>query len=317
MAAAQFLQVALQRVERKALQRRAQGGAHGSFPRACLPRGRRGLCGGFGFGQLLQHAPRRMRRNAFVRIERPPLHRRAGEHVERIAVDLLARLHRAHDLACALCHLRWLGVGRAHQRRGHGRLARVQPARRLAEQRARKRIDAHDLAAERHRVEVGLQDLVLAPVALQLRGRHGLADLLREGASAVGAAQVFVEQARQLHRDGRGAARARVPQVGPRGRRHRAPVDAAVLVEPPVLAQHHGHAQRRRHIGQRNPLAAPHRGVGAHALQQFAAAVEHRGVRRAEPALHFVEAHRTGRKGSGRLHAGCHDQCSGKMAGGK
>lgn len=254
-----------------------------------------------------------MRRDAFVRLERPPLHSGAGEHVERFAVGLLLRLHRAQHLAGALRdHVR-LGVRRAHQGRCHGGLARIEPARRLAEQRSRERVDAHDLAAKRHGVEVGLENLVLAPVALQLRGRHGLADLLGEAAPARAAAQVVVEQARQLHRDGRRAARARVPQVAPRGRRHGAPVDAAVLVEAPVLAQHHGRAQRGRNVGQRDPLAAPHRGVGAHALQQFAVAVEHRGVRRAEVPLHVLEA---GER-PGRMHAGRGEQGGGEsLAGG-
>jgi len=58
----------------------------------------------------------------------------------------------------------------------------------------------------------------------------------------------------------------------------------------------------------------PHGGVGAYALQQLAVAVEHRGVGRTEFALHLVEAHDAGGKRKRRLHAGRHDQCSGKRA---
>jgi hypothetical protein len=93
---------------------------------------------------------------------------------------------------------------------------------------------------------------------------------------------------------------ARVPEVAPGRGRHRAPVDAAVFVEAAVLAQHHGRAQGRRHVGQRDPLAAPHGGIGAHALQQFAVAVEHGGVGGTEIALHVLEA----RKRPGRVRAG-------------
>ena len=187
-----------------------------------------------------------------------------------VAIGLAAvRLHRAHQLAGALRHLRRLGVGRAHQRRRQRRLARIEPVRRLAEKRARQCIDADDLAAERHGVEVGLQDLVLAPAALQPLRRDRLAELLRQAAAAAAAPQVVVEQAGELHRDRRGAARARVPQVAPGRGGHRAPVDAAVFVEALVFAQHHRRAQGRRDVGQGDPLAASH---GARRCARAAAA---------------------------------------------
>jgi len=67
---------------------------------------------------------------------------------------------------------------------GHGRLLRVEPAGVLGERRLRERIDADDLAAEQHRVEVRLQDLALLPAPVQLGCRKRLADLLHHAAPA-------------------------------------------------------------------------------------------------------------------------------------
>ena len=59
------------------------------------------------------------------------------------------------------------GVGGAHQGGGEGGLGVAQAVRGLAEQGARERVDAHQLAAEGHEVEV-----VLAQVALRRRLRR-------------------------------------------------------------------------------------------------------------------------------------------------
>jgi hypothetical protein len=158
-------------------------------------------------------------------------------------------LHLAQHTAGTLGHQRRPGVGRTHQGGGHGRLARVQAMGGFAKQRAAQGVQADDLAAKRHQVQVGLQNLVFAPAPLQhLRG-HGLAQLLHYRAPARSLAQIAhlraIEQARQLHGDGAGAARALVPQIAPGRCRHAAPVHAAVLVKALVFRQHHGLAQRR------------------------------------------------------------------------
>ena len=231
-----------------------------------------------------------MRRNPLIRIERALLQSRTGEHIHRIAIRLAALwLHHAQHLASPLCDDHRLRIGCPHQRRRHRGLPRVESMRRFAEQRARQRIDADDLAAKRHCVEVRLQHLVFAPAAFQLRGRYRLPDFLREASPTTRAPQVVVEQAGQLHGDGRGAARFRVPQIAPRGRRCRTPVDAAVFVETLVFAQHHGGTQGRRDIVERDPLPATHRRVDAHALQQFAMAIEHGDIGRAKAALDCIE----------------------------
>ena len=230
MAAAQFAQVLLQRLHRKALQRGAQGGLHAGRVRA-----RR---------QLLRQKPaRQMRRHAFAGLKIPALQRRRGKHVQTVAVDLHARLHQLEHAARALRHLRRFGIRRAHQRAGDGGFALVQPVRRLAKQRAAQRVNADQLAAKRHQVQVRLQNLVLAPALLQyLRGK-GLADFLRHAAPAVAGAQIVVQQAGQLHAQGGRAPGFGVPQIGPRRAGHRPPVHAAVFVKPLVFAEHQRRAQ--------------------------------------------------------------------------
>jgi hypothetical protein len=84
-------------------------------------------------------------------------------------------------------------------------------------------------------------------------------------------------------------------QVGPGARATACPVDAAVLPEAPVLAEHDGLQQRRRH----RP-AAP-RAAGAptcrHAgLHRHAVAVEQRQIRRPVRGAHLVEARQRRRR---------------------
>ena len=98
-----------------------------------------------------------------------------------------------------------------------------------------------------------------------------------------------VEQAGQLHRQGAGTARALVPKVAPGSGRHRLPVHPAVLVKAPVFTQHQRRAQCRRHVGQFDPLSTAHAGIGAHALQHLALAVQHQGVGRLKTALYFIK----------------------------
>jgi len=160
----------------------------------------------------------------------------------------------------------------------------------LAKQAAAERIDAHQLTPEGQQVQVGLQDLVLAPLALQLRGGHGLAQLLPHAAPLVAGAPVLVQQAGQLHGDGAGPARAAVPQLAPGGGRHGLPVHAAVGVEALVLADQQRQAQRGRGIAERHPLATAHLHVGAQALQQLALARQDVGFRGLKTAAHLLRA---------------------------
>ena len=203
------------------------------------------------------------------------------------AGERLRLQHVAPYPAGTLGHALGAGIGRAHQGSGNGCFLHVQPVRGLAEQAARQRIDAHDLAAKRHQVQVGLQNLVLAPAAFQpLRG-HGLAQLLGHAATAAALAPVLVQQTGKLHGDGAGPARAAVPQIAPSSGRDSSPVHTAVGIETLVFTQHQGHAQCGRDVGQRRPVSAPGRAVGAQALQRLAFAREDPGLRRAKVRAHL------------------------------
>ena len=273
-----------------ALQRRAQGAGDACGPPAA------GCIGGgaplLSQGPLAQQVAGKVRRDSLAGIEGAALQRRRDKQVQRVAVHTGDRLagalvHVAQHPAGALRHLGRPGIGRTHQGSGHGRLALVEPVRGLAKQRAGQCIDAHQLTPERHEIEVGLQDLVLAPAPVQHLGGHRLAQLLHHRAPARALAPVAIEQAGQLHGEGAGPARAQVPQVAPGSGRCGAPVHPAVLIKAFVLAEHQGLAQGGRHVGQHHPLAAPHGGVGAQALHHLALAREDQRVGRAEILAHL------------------------------
>ena len=271
--------MARERFHRHALQRRAEARFHlRRFHVRALT------------SQLRQQLPRVMRRDAFARIERTTLQRTRGEQIERIAVRRLRLAHVLEHATGPLRHLRRFGVGRTDQCGGNGGLALVEAMRRLVEQRARQRIDAHQFAAKRHDIEIGLQNLVLAPAPVEhLRG-HRLADLLHHRAPARPLPPVAIEQPGKLHGDGARPARALVPEIAPGRSGHRTPVHAAVFKEALVLAHHQRRAQRGRHIGQRRPLATSHRGVGTDALNRLTLARQDQRLGRAEVLLHLFIA---------------------------
>ena len=168
--------------------------------------------GGLGWGLPPRQKPaRQMRRNSFAGVKRLALQRGGGEQVQAVAVNLHAWLHQLQDPAGALGDPRGFGVRRPHQRCGHGRFALVQPMRSLAKQRAAERVNADQLAAKRHQIQISLQNLVLAPARFQRLRPDGLADFLCDAAPTRGCAPVVVEQAGQLHAERRSAACFRVP----------------------------------------------------------------------------------------------------------
>jgi hypothetical protein len=196
----QLGQRAQQRVAREALQRRIERRAH--------------LRAGRG-PDLGRDPPREVRgeRGAVV------AHAvgRAREHELHVAVERragLAGLHVAQDPARAFGDLRRRGVRRAHQRGRDRGFARVEAGRRLAEQHLRQRGEPHRLAPERHEIQVRLEDLILAPAAFEQQCVHRLRRLLRQRALPR-AARRIAEQPGQLHRHGRRATGALVPQVAP------------------------------------------------------------------------------------------------------
>ena len=295
-----FAQVALQRGRRKALQVGVQRAAQALA----------GLC---------QQLAREMRRQARRLLGAEPTatslgaqaagQRQAGESVQPGAVGrrilfpfpLHARRRLQHP-AGARGHALRAGARRAQERRRERRFTLVESVRPLPEQAAAHRRDTDQFAAETGEVEVGLENLVLFPAPLQPQRAGRLRELLRDVAPAAARrllVAVLVEQADELHRQGAGAARARIPQIAPGARRRRAPVDARVLVEAPVLGGEQRTQQRRRNVLDARPWQAPHPQVEAQRVHGAAVAREQPGVGFAPAGTHFAE----GRQGARRAGA--------------
>ena len=163
------------------------------------------------------------------------MQRHAGQHLHRQAVRFRI-LHLLKQTAGTLRHPGGRGIGRTDERSGQCRFRCIQRMGRLSEQGVRQGVDADDLATERHQIQVGFQNLILAPAGFQCPGSTGLRPLLRQAARRGGRSlQGRVQQTGQLHRQRRCAARAFVPQVAPGGCRHGPPVHAAVFMKAPVL----------------------------------------------------------------------------------
>ena len=156
----QLAQMLAQQVPRQALPTGVQRGGH--LHRAC-----RGLlnrqAGQMGGHLLAQHGAPFLRQ----------CHR--GEQLNPRAGPPLQHQH----LAGAPRHHIGTGIGTPDQCGRDGGLLRVEAARVLAKQGLAHRRQAYRLTTERHEVEVGLQDVAFAPLALQLPGMPGLAHFLR------------------------------------------------------------------------------------------------------------------------------------------
>ena len=214
------------------------------------------------------------------------------EHKLRVAVQTVAVRalpHVAKNAASPLGNPGDRRIRRAQQRHGECRFARIEPAGQLAEERLRHRRDTNEFPAKRHEVEVGLQNLVLAPALLQPQGRCGLPDLLRDGTIARAGTQIVVEQAGELHRQRGRAARARVPEIAPGCCGHPAPVHATVLVEALVFRDDQRLTKGGRDVGERDPVATLRLHVRAQALQGLPPAIEQNPIRGTPVVTHFVK----------------------------
>ncbi|MCY1291164.1 hypothetical protein D9M70_403420 [compost metagenome] len=297
MAPGQLAQVPVEACHREALQACVERGGNARWHRGARRQLRARIADQSACevrGKLLPHGGRR-RRGVALRHRPGTQQRQLREAFQPFA--LARQPHVAQDAAGPARHLRGGRVGRAHQRHRQRRFARIEPFRVLAEQHLRQRRQPDQFAAERHQVQVRLEDLVLAPAAFQHRRARGLADLLREAAPLrrrAGPAQVVVQQSGQLHGQRRGAARTRVPQVGPRRRSHALPVDAAMRIEALVFRQHDGRAQGRRSLRQRDPVAAARAEVVAYPADHVAVAVQHGHVGAAPVVAHLREGRQRG-----------------------
>ena len=163
----------------------------------------------------------------------------------------------------------------------------VEPARALAEQRARRGIHALDLAAKRREVEPRFEYLRFAPDALERRRLSHLPPLVDDIALSAGF-EFGVQIRCELH--GQRAAAAPLAGSGLLERRgHREPVDAAMIKETPVFGRQHCRGQRRRYLVHIHPIAAAPRPVETHARQRLAVAVEQPRIRRPPPGAHRRE----------------------------
>ena len=202
------------------------------------------------------------------------MQRHARQHVHRQAVRF-GVLHLLKQTVGTLRHPGGRGIGRTDERSGQCRFRRIQCMGRLAEQGARQGVDTDDLAAEGHQIQIGFQNLILAPAGFQFPGSTGLCQFLRQAARRAGRSlQGRVQQTGQLHRQRRCAARAFVPQVAPGRCRHGPPVHAAVFMKAPILRQQQGHPERRRSIAQCHPGASAHLKVGAQPVQDLALTIQ-------------------------------------------
>ena len=280
VARAQFAQLTHQRLRGEALQWRAQRSADflhaGPAPALAHPLG--------------QNQPSRMPGNPLAWIKRLALQRLPDLLIQPFTRFVGCRLlHECQDTARAPGYIGGPGVGATNQRRCHRGFAVVQTVRRFAKQCAAQRIDAHHFTAERHEIEIGLKNLILAPAQFQPLRRQGLTHLLPEVASVFPAPQIGVEQPRQLHRDGRGPPGLLVPEIFPGGCGDRAPIHAAVFIKPLVLTQDDGGAQRSRNLVKFDPLASTHLRVGAYPVQEFAIPIQDADVGRLVRRLDLVE----------------------------
>ena len=160
----------------------------------------------------------------------------------------------------------------------------------LAKQGAAQRINTHQFTTKRHQVEIGLQNLVLAPAAFQPLCRHRLTQLLHHRPPTGITLEIVVEQAGELHGDGGRATRLFVPEVGPSCCRDRLPVNATVLVKALVFGQHQRGAQGRGDVGKRNPRTPAHGGIGAQAVQQLTACIQNLHIRGTVRSLYCIKS---------------------------
>ena len=120
---------------------------------------------------------------------------------------------------------------RLRQRDEQRRLAERQLARLFAEIGQRSRADAFEIAAEGREREIAVEHARFGEPPLDLPGARHLPELGAEGAIVA-----RFDQPRHLHRQRRSAGDDMAAREPLRRRaRHRAPVDAVVLVEAPVL----------------------------------------------------------------------------------
>ncbi len=176
--------------------------------------------------------------------------------------DGAARHHRVEDESRALRRGgrlidRAVVDRRLHQRRQHRRLTDGEALGRLVEEAPGRRLEPIGARAEIDAGKIEAEDLLLAVGAFQLEGEQHLLALALQGALGT-----QVQVARQLLGDGRGAlGGAALNEVADHRPGYAERIDAAVLVEPPILDgdEGGGHVRGQGVDVHRRPIApAPH-----------------------------------------------------------
>ena len=207
------------------------------------------------FAQVHRHVRRRPDRIllAFeIELERP-----RGQRLKLRRIELAEARHLAQHQVAPLqrplrVEHRVVGAGALEHADQRCAFEHVELAGRLVEIGARGHLDAECVVQEGDRVQIGLEDLVLAVDRLDLQRRDGLPCLAGDGRGA--ADLVRIQVPRELLGDGRAALQI-AAQRGERGRRDAQEVDAVVLVEPPVLGRDQRVDDVRRNAAQPDPLA--------------------------------------------------------------
>ena len=141
---------------------------------------------------------RQVRRQALARSRAGPARQRLRER-GRQAVATLRRQLPQH-LASAALQRGGVGIGRTHHHRQDSGFLQVQPAGVFAKELLRRGGHAHQFTAQGHVVEVGLEDLRLAPLRFKFARAHHLRHLDADAAATRRPRQFIVQQAGQLHR---------------------------------------------------------------------------------------------------------------------
>ena len=163
----------------------------------------------------------------------------------------------------------------------------------LAEQAGGGGADALQFAAEWRQIQIGFENLCLAPALLQPARSADLGELLQYAAAIAAGFEIGIEQTGQLHRQGAGTARAALQSLD-QCAGCRLPVNAAVLGKTLVFRRDHRALQHRRDLPQRHPRQTPHRTVDAADLQRLAVAIQPHRFGWAMGGAHLAEIGESG-----------------------
>ena len=217
--------------------------------------------------RLRQQPVGEMRGQAGVELERAGGAERAGgQRRKTVAIGL------ARETAGASGDTLGRGLRVGEQGGEDQRVVAAQAGGRFAEQAERGGADPLSLTAKAREVEIGFEDLILAPRRLQRAAGAELTQLVAP-CPGTGTGEIWFKIGGDLHRDGAGAPPGAAGEaVADRGT-ERQPVDAAMRGEAVILGGKDGVAHDRRDLRERGPRKAALREIHARGVDQGAVAV--------------------------------------------